>query len=322
MTVGDITALMQTALGVSLPTFGWVSLGLLLRGLGLLSERWIAGISRLAFNAGLPVMLFAAAVQVDYRQLGQALYVAVGATATLLVFALSWLCCRWRGWPWAWQGIYVQAAFRSNLAIVGVALCIAAYGERGAVLAALPIALLTLLYNVLAVWVLDTTLGSKTSLGTIALGIGRNPLIIGIAAGVMISLSGVPVPAVSGDIGALLSRFFLPLMLVCIGGSLRIGKLRSASPIVWEATAWRLVLAPALGVGLALLAGVRGDTLGVLFLLLSAPVATASFVMVVAARGDGELAANLVVLTTLCSLVTVTLGFFLLVLLGVAGQPL
>jgi len=40
----------------------------------------------------------------------------------------------------------------------------------------------------------------------------------------------------------------------------------------------------------------------------------------VAARGDGALAANIIVLTTLLSVVTVTLGFFVLSLLSLAGQ--
>jgi len=61
--------------------------------------------------------------------------------------------------------------------------------------------------------------------------------------------------------------------------------------------------------------------LGVLFLLVASPVAAASFVMVVAARGDGVLAANIVVLTTLLSIVTVTLGFFLLSMFSLVGQP-
>jgi predicted permease len=54
---------------------------------------------------------------------------------------------------------------------------------------------------------------------------------------------------------------------------------------------------------------------------MSSPVAAASFVMVVAARGDGVLAANIVVLTTLLSVVTVTAGFFLLSLFALVGYP-
>jgi predicted permease len=316
----DLTDLLGTALAVSLPTFAWVVLGIVLSRAGLLPARWIDGISRLAFNFGLPLMLCAGAAQVDYTHIADAVHVFAGVAATLLILILSWRYCRWRGYPRAQQGIFVQASFRSNLAIVGVALCVAAYGERGTALAALPVALLTMLYNVLAVWVLDTTLGARTTALSIVFGITRNPLVIGIGIGVVVSLSGMPLPGIVPTAGTALSQFFLPVMLVCIGGSMRLDSLRGAGAIAWEAAAWRLLISPALAVVLGLLLGARGEALGVLFLLLSSPVATASFVMVVAARGDSVLAANLVVLTTLVSVVTVTLGFFLLSLLGVVGQ--
>jgi predicted permease len=320
LTTADALALFYAALTVSVPTFGWVLLGLVLHRGGLLSDALISLISRLAFNVGLPVMLFAGAAQVDYSSLGGARYLLAGVLATLFTLALSWLYSRWRGHPRALQGIFVQAAFRSNLAIVGVALAVSAYGERGPVLAALPVALMTALYNVLAVWVLNTTLGSGTRIPSILAGIARNPLIIGIAAGVVLSLSGLPVPALVAPLSAGLSTFFLPLMLVCIGGSMNLADLRTAGPITWEATLWRLCVGPLLGIVLALAIGVRGEELGVLFLLLSSPVAASSFVMVIAARGDGVLAANIVVLTTLLSVVTVTLGFFLLSLFSLVGK--
>ena len=102
---------------------------------------------------------------------------------------------------------------------------------------------------------------------------------------------------------------------------MQMSQLRSTGAIAWEATAWRLCVGPLLTGLLALLMGVRDEQLGVLFLLVASPVAAASFVMVVAARGDGVLAANIVVLTTLLSIVTVTLGFFLLSMFSLVGQP-
>jgi predicted permease len=202
-------ALLYSALSVSVPTFGWVLLGLLLRRIGLVSAALIGTVSRLAFNYGLPLMLFTSAAQVDYSALGSARYLAAGALGTFLTLTLAWCYSRWRDHPRALQGIFVQAAFRSNLAIVGLGLAVSAYGERG----------------------------------------------------------------------------------------------------------------PLLTVLLALVMGVRDEHLGVLFLLTASPVAAASFVMVVAARGDGVLAANIVVLTTLLSIVTVTLGFFLLSMFALVGQP-
>jgi predicted permease len=316
----DSLALLFVALKVSAPTFGWVISGLALRRIGLLTVPLINRVSRLAFNFALPAMLFAGAAQVDYSGLGSARYLLAGVLATLLTLVLAWAYSRWRGHPLAHQGIFVQGAFRSNLAIIGLALAVSAYGEQGTVLAALPVALFTVLYNILAVWVLNSTLASGSSPGALLLGIVRNPLIIGISAGVLLAISGLPLPFFVVPVGAGISTFFLPLMLLCIGGAMQLSNVRSTGLIAWEATVWRLCVGPLLTVLLALALGVRDEQLGVLFLLFSSPVAAASFVMVVAARGDGVLAANIVVLTTLLSIITVTVGFFLLSIFSLVGQ--
>lgn len=320
MSFADALALFYAALAVSLPTFAWVVLGVALKWLGLLSQSLNEKLSRFAFMFGLPLMLFAGAAQVDYSGLGSALYLLAGVLATLLTVVLSSIYSRWRGHPRELRGIFVQSAFRSNLAIVGVALTFSAYGERGPVMAALPIALLTVLYNILAVWVLNSTLGSSTTIRSVLAGIVRNPLIIGISAGVCLSVSGLPVPGILRPIGSGLSTFFLPLVLICIGASMNFSRLYKASTLTWESTGWRLCIAPLLGVSLVWAMGVRDEQLGVMFLLLASPVAASSHVMVVAARGDGTLAANIVVLTTLLSMVTITCGFFLLSLFSLAGE--
>src|SRR5690606_14012341 len=120
-------------------------------------------------------------------------------------------------------------------------------------------------------------------------GIVRNPLIIGISAGVCLSVSGLPVPGILRPLGAGLSTFFLPLVLVCIGASMNLSRLYKAGALTWESSFWRLCVAPVLGIVLAWLMGVRDEQLGVMFLLLASPVAASSHVMVVAARGDGTL---------------------------------
>ncbi len=320
MSATDALALFYASLAVSLPTFAWVVLGVVLKRLGLFPQALNEGLSRFAFNLGLPVMLFANAAQVDYSALSSARYLLAGVLSTLLVLAISWQYSRWRQHPKAVRGIFVQATFRSNLAIVGVALTFSAYGERGPVLAALPIALMTVLYNILAVWVLNATLGSNTSVRAVLFGIVRNPLIIGISAGVCLSISALPQPGFLPPLGAALSAFFLPVVLVCIGGSMDFSRLYRARSLTWEASVWRLCIAPLLAVLLALLLGVRDEPLGVLFLLLASPVAASSHVMVAAARGDSTLAANIVVLTTLLSLFTLTIGFFVLSGFGLVGH--
>ncbi len=317
----DLAHLVLTALSVSVPTFGWVVLGMLLRRLGLLQQRHVDAVSRFAFRAALPLLLLISAAGVDFAGLGGATYLLAGVISTLLTLACGWVYGRWRGYPQPTLGVFVQASFRSNLAVVGFALCHTAYGEAGLGLAALPVALLTALYNVLAVWVLQVTHGGSRSLLGLLRGIATNPLLVGIGLGVLVALAGWPLPSFASQISQGLSQFFLPLLLVCIGGALRISVLRTAGSVTWEAALWRLLVGPLLGVLMAVLLGVDPMPLGVMFLLLGAPVAAASFVMVVAVRGDGTLAANIIVLTTLLSIVTVTLGFALLILAGLAAAP-
>ena len=321
MNLADASALFYTCLLVSLPTFGWVVAGALLSRLGWLSQALNDRISRLSFNYGLPLMLFAGAASVDYANALSATYLLAGVLATLLIVASSWFYAVWRGQPLAERGIFVQGAFRSNLAIMGLALCISAYGELGAQLGALAVAVMTSLYNVLAVLVLNHTLGGRSSLWNAFTDVLRNPLLIGIAAGAALSLSGLPVPAIVKPASIWLSTFFLPLMLVCIGGAMKLSELRSAGPLAWESTAWRLLVAPVLTVLLAMAMGVRDEALGILFLLVGTPAAASGYVMVVAARGNGVLAANIVVLTTAFSAVSLTLGLFLLAALSLVGNP-
>ena len=320
MSFPDALPLFYAALAVSLPTFAWVIVGVLLQRFGLLPEALNRNLSRLAFNVGLPVMLFAGAAQVDYTTLSSARYLLAGVLATFLIVVLSALYSRWRGHPRQLQGIFVQSAFRSNLAIVGVALTFSAYGELGPVMAALPIALMTVLYNILAVWVLNATLGSGTTMRSVVLGIVRNPLIIGITGGALLAVSTLPVPAILVPVSSGLSAFFLPLVLICIGASMNFSRLYSAGILTWEASFWRLCVAPLVGILVAVSLGVQDEQLGVLFLLLASPVAASSHVMVVAAKGDGTLAANIVVLTTLLSLLTITVGFFVLSVFSLVGQ--
>ena len=81
--------LFTAALQVSLPTFGWVLMGLVLSRLGLLPQRVIDVVSRFAFNFILPLMLLVGAAQVDYSQLGDARYLLAGVLGGTAVAGLT-----------------------------------------------------------------------------------------------------------------------------------------------------------------------------------------------------------------------------------------
>lgn len=308
----------SAALLATAPSFLWVAAGMVVHRLGWMSDAWIQRVSRAMFQFGLPFVLFLGATRVDYANILQARYLMAAALATVLVVVLAELYGRVRDFSRGDRGIFVQAAYRSNLGVLGISLSVSAYGEPGLALAALPVALLTILYNIIAVLVLNSAFGRTNSPLATLKGIAHNPLIIGISLGVLVSVMGWELPQALRQSGGMVAAVVLPLSLLCIGASMNMKAFRHASSLTLEAVGWRLLVGPAVSVLLALLLGIRGDELGVLFLLLASPVAVASFVMVIAAGGNGTLAANIVVLSTLVSSLTVTVGLALLRGLGLA----
>jgi len=272
----------------------------------------VRDISLLVFRFGLPVVLFFGAVRVDYRHLDTGGYLLAGVVASCAIVALAWVYALLRGWRGEERAIFVQAGYRANLGVIGVALCAQAYGEEGLALAAPPIAVLTILYNIIAVLLLNHAYGKGQDPFSLLKGLLTNPLIIGIGAGVLVSLAGIELSLKVRQAGAMFSLGILPLALMCIGASLNLRVLRSSSVYTLEATAWRLLIVPALAVAIAVVMGIHGAEMGVLFLLLAAPVAAASYIMVMAAGGNGGLAANIVVVSTLFSTLSLTLGLALL----------
>ena len=220
-------------------------------------------------------------------------------------------------------GVVVQGAYRGNVAIIGLAFCQNAYGETGLVIAALAIAALAMLYNIIAVALLTHCLsdGKKVSPVSMLQEMAKNPLIIAILLGFFVTSANIGVPKLLLDTGKYFAQMTLPLALLCVGGAMSFSALRQSSAGALSgallATVFKLILAPAISVVVALLMGVRDQELGVVFLLAASPTATVSFIMVQAMKGDGVLAPNIEVLTTLGAIVSVTAGLFVLGWVGV-----
>lgn len=100
----------------------------------------------------------------------------------------------------------------------------------------------------------------------------------------------------------------LPLALLCTGGSLSLAALHLESRNALLGTAGKVLLLPTVLTLSAYLVGLRGMDLGVVFLMSSAPTAASSYVMVRAMGGNAALAANIIVLSTIGSIVVTTLG--------------
>ena len=259
-------------------------------------------------------MLFLSIVKSQHDFSSSAALIGYGLLANFLFFLFTTFFTQ-KAFPQHLDhGVIIQGGFRANTAIIALAYVANTYGEPGLALAAMYVAATTILYNIQAVITL-TPKGESSGLkaaGVIAKTLTKNPLIIGILLGVLSYSLSLPIPKMVTDAGQYFANMTLPLALLCTGGSLNIGSLRSDKSPAWFATAHKLILAPILITSGALLFGFRGLDLGLVFLMSASPTAAASYVMARAMGGNATLAANIIALTTVFSLFTCTLGIFLL----------
>jgi predicted permease len=280
----------------------------------------INGLNTITFNVALPLMLFRDIAKANFYELFAPGFIVYALLSTLLFFILSWLFAEWFIKDKTTIGAFVQGCFRGNYAIIGLFLISSVLGHSGKgaliVLFAIP------LYNILSIVVL--TARSQTPrpfrLGKTLVSIAKNPLILGILCGLPFSILQIPITsapelkfiATTLDYMAISAN---PMALLAIGASISIGKIQAGLSKALVAAAIKLVIGPVVFTLAAYLLrdllGLSGDDLFVLCMMYSVPTAVASYVMASKMDNDADLAANIVLITSLLSLFSLTLAIYI-----------
>jgi predicted permease len=305
-------AIFLQTLNITAPVFAMLFLGVVLKRVGWINDGFIHTASALVFNCTMPALLFLGIIHADLHaalQPGVMIYFIV---ATLVGFTIAWCWAIYKV-PFAERGIYTQGAFRGNNGVIGLALAASMYGDYGISLGAILAALVILFYNTLSTVVLAVySPVIKSDPWSIFKSVLANPLIISVLLAAPFAYYQISLPKWLDTSGSYLAQMTLPLALMCIGGTLSLKSLRESGKLAISASLMKMVSLPLICTLGAWLLGFRGAELGILFLYFGAPTASASYVMVRAANGNHELAASIIVITTLAAAVTTNIGIFIL----------
>ena len=289
------------------PLFLLILLGALLGRLGQPGGDFWPRMERLIYCLLFPAMLVGTLATADMQQ------VPVGRVASVLLGAMGlvgaglWLVRHWLGLKAPAFTSVFQGALRFNT-YVGVAGAAALHGEAGATVAAVAVALMVPVVNVLCVssFIAAGTLGSG-GLRQSLLALTRNPLILACLLGIGLNLGGIGLPGWSAATVDLLGRAALPLGLVAVGVALRPRALLRLDPGIWAANSAKLVLMPAIVLGLALLLGLDPISRDIVLLFAALPTATSAYILARQLGGDAELMAALITGQTLLAMVSLPL---------------
>lgn len=300
------------SLNATLPIFLVMVAGGVLGRLGFLPKAFCQAADKLTFTVTLPVMLFLDMSEVDIRRDFEPRFVLFCAGATLAGILVIWGLAKLLMRDKAIVGEFVQAAYRSSAAILGVAFIQNIYGEAG--MAPLMILGSVPLFNIFAVLILmiESPQHQTPRPGQLVRGVVTNPILLGIVAGTVFSLLPVQMPAIAEKTLTSLSSLTTPLALLSIGASFKgASAIRRAGPTLAAAfiktVGLSLVFIPC-----AVALGFRQQELVALLIMLGSPTTPSAYVMARNMGHEGVLTASAVALTTLLSALTLTGWIFVL----------
>ncbi len=315
--MSEFLASLAFSLQVTGPIFLILMLGVYLKRIGLLTDAFVEAGSRLVFNVTLPALLFISVSKTHISETANFQLIGLAALLTISSFIVLEIFAYYTVKPTKDRGVVVQGAFRSNMGIIGLAYCANAYGEAGVAAASLYLGLITILFNILSVITLSRSLHKKgQGIMPVLQGIAKNPLIIGILLALPVSYMEWKLPELILKSGEYFAQMTLPLALLCTGASLSFKSMRQDMHNTLSASLGKLIFIPLVFTAGGIWMGFSGIELGVLVLMSFAPTAAASYVMVRAMGGNSVLAANIIALTTVGSVLSTSMGIAIVKSLG------
>lgn len=352
-----------TSVNAIFPIIFLILLGYLLKRFKFLNGNFIKIGNKFVFKVCLPCMLFInvydkmnsfADIRWDV--------VAYAVIVICVIFGLGLLTAILTTKKQNRRGVILQCTFRSNFAIIGLTLVERLGGDTaiGGIISAFSIPVFNILavvalsmfaeeepapaaeHNSIVEGAEEVPAAKAVKRGQsvkkILINIVKNPLIIGVVLGlVCVGIREIERACCDGEVVFALNnqlKFLYtaisdlkavasPLALVVLGGQFEFSAVKGMTKEIVVATVWRIVLAPIIGIGVAVLLSNYTNlfTFGeevypTLIALFGTPVAVSSAIMAGEMKGDEQLATQLVVWTSIGSIATIFLTVFLLMSFG------
>lgn len=311
------------SINVTMPIFLVMVLGYFLKQIGMLDDNFVTVANRFNFKVTLPFMLFRDISTVDIKAVFDLKYVLFCAIVSTICFWTVWAGAKLFLKDKSMRGAFVQASFRGSAAVMGMAFIENIYGSSAMgplmIVGAVP------LYNIYSVLVLTFEANEedgRQGAGKIkqaGINILKNPIIIGISLGLVVSLLGVHFPTIVDRTVDNVARMATPLALVTMGAGFEGRKALAKIKPTLAASFIKLVAQTAVFLPIAAAMGFTGEKIIGILIMLAAPTTPSCYIMAKNMKNDGVLTASIVVTTTLLASFTLTGWIYLLKCTGLIG---
>ncbi|WP_071674232.1 AEC family transporter [Nioella nitratireducens] len=231
----------------TLPFFALIGLGFQSGRTGFFSGEATAYLTKFVFYFALSAMLFRFSANLSLSEIFDWWFVAAYLLGCTVVYLLATFVAFLRGVSVAEAAVEAQCAVIGNTGFLGVPMLVVLMGPEAAGPVLMVLAIDLIVFSSLITILITGSRDGQMSIGvlrTIGGGLLRNPMIVSIGLGLLVSGLALPIPDVVNEFLALLGNAATPGALFAIGASLA-GKSAERLSVAGWLSFCKLVLHPA-----------------------------------------------------------------------------
>ena len=291
-------------------------IGWLCRTKGVITRPAMKEYDRLIFRVFMPMLLFKNIYEINFS--GGIAYKEMIFTAVclLILFALCLDLPRCLTKDPRKFSVIGQAILRGNYVIFGVVVSEALYGEGNIGMVIMMSIIVVPMINIFSAILLEAGRSGKSSPAKLFLAVLKNPMIIGAICAFIVKGFGIKIPAVLWSVIRSIANSTTTISFISLGVGLDMADAIADRKLLAWGVILRMIILPGIALPLAVISGFRGQSLCAMMVTFAAPSAVASYPMAVAMGADGQLAGQLVCMTTILSVITIFLWTFAFKSLG------
>ena len=292
------------------PVFILIILGNLLKRIGVPELSFWHVSDKLIYWVLIPALLFHHVSQITLSSTMLANYAVVILSGLFVVTTLSFIAGKLFGYtPQIWTSV-MQGAARHN-AFIALAIAGSLFGDEGLALGAIFMVILIPIINIVIVSAMASTLNqdtdnnSRPGIFDVLFELIKNPFILAIAAGLIISFVDTDRISIIYETTGLLGSATLPIMLLSIGANIKIREISlSMTPII-IANVLKLLIFPIVVffVAKSMNLSLFETTIAVIFA--AVPTAASSYSLAKQFGGETQLMTSIITIQVALSFITI-----------------
>lgn len=306
------------ALEAVVPFLCYLLLGAAARHRGLVDEPFLNQLTKLVFNIAFPCMTFINISTAGRDIIPSTKLMMLTAGGILVLEGMLLVVVPRLVREDTRRGVIIQALYRSNFVLFGLPLTENLYGAQQTAKAAILVTVVVTIFNVTSVLILALFDRSeaKVSAAGVLRNLVHNHILQGCCLGLVFFALNIRLPKAVESAVSSFANITTPLAMFALGGTIRFPALRKNLKYLVPSLIYKLLVFPMLILILTYWIGLRDVELFLALIVFATPVASSSYPMAMSMGGDGELAGQFVVTSTVISVFTLFGWIFALNALG------